>query len=366
MSAAPAALPPAGIYEPRRIVELRFDTHNPRSPDSHFQTDGEITRFLLDEYEVDEIVRSILSIGWMDFEPMIVRMEDNVVLEGNRRLAALKLITEEKLRKEVNYKLPAIQAADPGLSEISVRLVPDRESARNFIAFKHITGPFKWDAEAKAHFAADWLAKPGVTLKQVSQALGDTHATIRRLVDGWNVLKQAEAQGFSQSDRTKKNAPLDFSHLYTAIARPAVRDFLSLSDERSEALSENPVPKERSDNLQELMGWLYGQESRGRTSVIRSQNPNLGELVKVMAHPAALDEIRRSGDLAQAFSVAEGPKHLFASSLKDVATRAEKSLGLVKHYDGDADLLNVVKNLAITVRELRDRMIEKQRDDVDL
>ena len=366
MSAVQSALPSAGTYELRRIADLRFDTHNPRSPDSNLQSDAEITRFLIAEYEVDEIVRSILAIGWMDFEPMIVRIEDNVVLEGNRRLAALKLITNSDLREEVKYRLPNSEAADPNLSEISVRLVADRESARNFIAFKHITGPFKWDSEAKAHFAADWLSKPGVTLRQVSQALGDTHATVRRLVDGWNVLKQAEAQGFSQSDRTKKNSPLDFSHLYTAIVRPAVREFLSLPDERTEALSLNPVPKERSDNLQELMGWLYGQESRGKTSVIRSQNPNLNELIKVMAHPAALDEIRRSGDLGQAFKVAEGPQSLFASSLKDVATRAEKSLALVSHYDGDADLFNVVKNLVLTVRDLRDRMIEKQRDETDL
>ncbi|MEZ5284996.1 MAG: hypothetical protein R2712_09350 [Vicinamibacterales bacterium] len=39
----------------------------------------------------------------------------------------------------------------------SMRSTP--EQAREFIGFKHINGPHKWDAIAKARFAANWYRK---------------------------------------------------------------------------------------------------------------------------------------------------------------------------------------------------------------
>lgn len=335
---------------------LQFDRQNPRMPDAEFGSEEEVVRHLLDEFDVEELVQSILSSGWIDYEPLIVQSQSNTVYEGNRRLAALRLISDQKLRKAVNYALPDIVDPKPLPPRISVTYVQDRKAARKFIAFKHINGPFKWDAYAKAKYASDWL-REGEDIGIVSRMLGDNHNTVRRLVNGFNILEQAQQEGFDLADRTKKR--FAFSHLYTAVSRPAVRQFLGVTDEAEEALPRKPVPPAHKHELQLLMSWLYGQESKKEPTLIASQNPNLNELVQVIANERARDELLRSRRLDRAFEEVDPPANRFKDSLIKASQQCEAALGLSGHFDGDATLLAIGKNLAVTVRTLRDAMVKK-------
>ena len=72
----------------------------------------------------------------------------------------------------------------------------------SYIGFKHINGPHRWDALAKARFAATWYRKErkhGLTLEKIAQRLGDRHDTVVRLVNGIFVLDQAEEKRFTPS-----------------------------------------------------------------------------------------------------------------------------------------------------------------------
>ena len=93
------------------------------------------------------------------------------------------------------------------LEEVSVYRVRDRESARAFIGFKHINGPAKWDAYAKAKFAAEWYRAgqvDGVGLEEIAAAIGDRHDTVKRMVSAIYVLEQArENELFDIEDRTR-------------------------------------------------------------------------------------------------------------------------------------------------------------------
>ncbi len=76
-----------------------------------FKDREDIIQHLVDEADVNELVQSILSAGYVDYEPLIVERKTNVVLEGNRRLAAVHLIADAALRKRVKYDLPEIESA---------------------------------------------------------------------------------------------------------------------------------------------------------------------------------------------------------------------------------------------------------------
>ena len=65
---------------------LQFDLDNPRFVDGDFSDEPGIVRDLVDVADVKEIVQSILSAGYVDYEPLIVLRGEDVVLEGNRRL----------------------------------------------------------------------------------------------------------------------------------------------------------------------------------------------------------------------------------------------------------------------------------------
>ena len=344
--------------------ELRFDMRNPRFVDRGFGTEEEVVEYLVDQVDVDELLQSILSTGYVDFEPVVALREGNVVLEGNRRLAALRLLSDQKLRTNLKVSLPDIPEPMSLPEEIRVKWVNDRKEARAFVGFKHINGPFKWDALAKARFAAEWFEEGG-EIETVSRTLGDNHNTVRRIVNGWYALKQATGDGFDMEHRSRKR--FAFSHLYTALTRASVREFLGLTQEDLSAPPRpSPVPPAKRGELQTLMSWLYGQEQRGEPTLIQSQNPNLNQLSQVLGNPEARQMLLAKRDLSVAFERIEPPSSRFGDALMMAAHQCETAMALSGAYDGDETLLRVAKGLESTTHSLvvvmRDKLQEGEQD----
>jgi hypothetical protein len=201
-----SAAMPVPTIKPRTTSKLStdlldFDQKNPRLIEDGLESpdDADIIRALADKADLAEIVESIASNGYIDIEPMIVERHGNRyrVLEGNRRLAAIRVLQDPALAKRAGVTVPGqiSDAVKKSLKEVTVYAVSNPEQARDFIGFKHINGPHKWDAIAKARFAPDWYREErdkGVTIAKIAQRLGDRHDTVVRLVNGMFVLDQAE------------------------------------------------------------------------------------------------------------------------------------------------------------------------------
>lgn len=355
--------PASETYE--NHLSLHFDQNNPRSGDREFSGEDQVIQYLIQNADVDELVTSMQSAGWVDFEPLIAEQKTRVILEGNRRLAALRLLADEGTRNRLGYKIPNNGSIPTLPEDVRVRWVKDRSEARAFIAFKHINGPFKWDALAKAKYAAQWLEEDK-NLDRVSKQIGDTHNTVLRLVNGWRVLEEATKEGFDLLDITARR--FNFSHLYTALARPNTRSFLGLPEDPNTLLPKNPIPKSNREQLSELMDWLFGQTKRGKQHVIKTQNPDLNRLVKVLGSKQAIAILRTTKNFERAFEIVEPAALRFEESLLGAANIAEKALGLVSHFDPPKQptLLDTIKGLAGTVRALRDQMRSKSDKDDEL
>src|SRR4051794_14238585 len=95
--------------------DLFFDSENPRLVEAGGpESQREIIRVLWREFAVDEIALSIAANGFFPYEPLFVAKEDGrlVVVEGNRRLAAVRLLADADLRRDVGATdLPTIDAA---------------------------------------------------------------------------------------------------------------------------------------------------------------------------------------------------------------------------------------------------------------
>src|ERR1700704_2403613 len=83
------------------LSQLLFDPNNPRLDEGIGQDQQRIFRFLVDEIGVDDLLQSISSAGMIRADPIIVRPAEHkdsyYVIEGNRRLGALKLLVGEKI-----------------------------------------------------------------------------------------------------------------------------------------------------------------------------------------------------------------------------------------------------------------------------
>lgn len=261
---------PARDRSPVDVGRLTFDKNNPRfTPEKRPESDAEaaIITQLAATADLAELIQSISASGYIDIEPLIVigRDDELVVLEGNRRLAALKVLTNPSLAAAAKIAHPPLsEAIAKTLKSVSVYRVVDESEARDLIGFKHINGPQVWDAYAKARYAARWLdderAKrertgDGLTIAEIAHKMGDNHDTIHRIVDAAYVLDQAEAERlFSVSDRYRKG--FSFSHLYTALMYWEYRDFWALS-----LLRARKIPRETRwtlDITPIYSGYYYG------------------------------------------------------------------------------------------------------------
>src|SRR5260221_1598047 len=103
---------PEQVLRPRRMptAELYLDARNPRLL-SHGGGQRELLETMWRDFVVEEVALSIANNGFWEYEPLIVARENNhiVVIEGNRRLAAVRLLLDESERKRVGAtSLPGI------------------------------------------------------------------------------------------------------------------------------------------------------------------------------------------------------------------------------------------------------------------
>ena len=193
---------------------LTLDLDNPRlqtGSDITVNSESELIKVLADIAALDELVTSICTNGYLNFEPLIVIGKSDSgpfkVLEGNRRLAAVKLIRDSELADSVGVKLPA--KIKPNVIEsirnLLVYRVAEEVDARAFIGFKHINGPQRWDAYAKARYVARWYvnAKCKVSIDEIAAQMGDNNNTLRAYIFSILLLDQVEEAGiWTIRDRT--------------------------------------------------------------------------------------------------------------------------------------------------------------------
>ena len=359
-----------------RVERLRLDRKNPRLNDQLEETTDEaIIARLFRGAELDELLQSISRNGYLDIEPLVAmsdaESEKLVVLEGNRRLAALRLFRERELRDKIQksedliIRVPSVNdGLENTFENVSVYYVTSRKEARSFIGFKHINGPAKWDAYAKARFASAWYKQSGgQDLESIAKAIGDRHATVKRMVSAIYVLDQAKEKNlFDVEDRFTPK--FSFSHLYTALSRSQYMQYIGLATSWARYdPTPHPVPEGKLDNLKRLLVWIYGSKKSDVQPVVRAQNPDVKRLAEVLANTESLNVLKVTSDLDKAYPLTESVDRRFTTSLIHARDAIKDSAGSLRAYDGkDASLLDIAEDVKETAETVYQRMQKKNRE----
>jgi hypothetical protein len=341
---------------------LSFDRNNPRfTPDKQptSSSDAAIIQYLDRTADLGELVQSIAASGYIDIEPLIVigRGDDLVVLEGNRRLAALKVLSSSALADEARVSVPEVtQTVAESLGFVTAFKVQHEDEARNLIGFKHINGPQGWDSYAKALYAARWLddeiAKDegGLSLAEIAARMGDKHDTLYRIVSAVYALRQAEQeQLFQVQDRAKKN--FSFSHLYTALTYSEYRDFLGLPRaDRSANPPREPVAKEKLPELKRLLHWLYGSKAERIEPAIKTQAPDLSLLKQVLGHPVARRVMLERNELGEALKLTVEGGDRFMKALVDAQSSLRIAVTEITNAFADDETMEIATDVRTRAR----------------
>lgn len=355
------------------VDQLVLDDKNPRlSSIGRAKSQEELVQILWDEMAVSEVALSIAANGYFEEEPLFVIPENPkekddsekkyIVVEGNRRLAAVKILRDKELRKFVKATdLPEISKKEKdALDKLPVSVYPDKESLWEYFGFRHVNGPKEWDSFSKASYIAMVRRIYHISLEEIARKIGDRHKTVERIYRGFVLLEQAEAKaGFDRNDRIANR--FYFSHLYTAADQKEFQDFLGINPTKS--LSDNPVPKNRMPQLKELMTWLFGSRTENKSPVVQTQNPDLGHLRQIISNKQALYGLRSGLTLRRSYEISQGDERRFQEAL----VRAKDSLQEAKAtvttgYKGEKDMLNVMDGILNLAKSISNEMTTKAKE----
>ncbi len=312
-------------------------------------------------YNLIEIARSIADKGFTPrhAEALLViehPSEDGlyVVVEGNRRLATLQLLTDQASRHAVRtsseWEELAGRAEDLGLqSSVPVIVYPGRDDLNDYLGFRHITGPRPWRPEAKGRFIAK-LLRGGESIDAVVRRIGSNHRTVRRYAEASVIFEQAVDAQFPIDELEQ-----GFGVFYNALDREGVRQFLGLGRQvQITGLPVAPVDEEHIDALRELIGLLYGDPGRGLDAVIR-ESRELRRLGLVLADDRARANLIVYRDLERAWRISGRGKDDVMEILSDVYQRLAEVNGKARDFADDDEIRADVQRIYELVLDMAER-----------
>lgn len=251
------------------IDELYLDPSNPRlGRNFHSSSQAEILERMSD-WTLDELAVSFIESGFWAQEALIVTKEliDGterlVVIEGNRRLAALKKLKDAlegntKERKWREIASSAHELPKKFFDEIPYIEIDNRKAVSAFLGFRHVTGIKEWEPAEKAQFIAYLIDEEGLTYEQVMRKIGSKTPTVRSHYIAYKLLLQMEDTENIAIEKIEEK----FSVLYLSLRTSGVQNYLGIDIKADPKEAALPVPQERQENLIRYALWMFGDNKK--------------------------------------------------------------------------------------------------------
>ena len=365
MSQSPASLAPhvptkKGI-EWKDTDKLLLDPENPRLLLEATATQPEILQTLVAHEVLEELAASIARHGFFLEEPLIVvphttKADHFTVVEGNRRLATVKLLLNPRQRATLSvsdWPEPS-EKVKKSLNSLPTVLYPSRDSVVPYLGFRHITGIKKWDYFQKARYIAR-LVEAGQTLEAIEDQIGDSASTVKKLYQIFVVHRQLENDLGMDTREVREN----FSLLEVALSQRALKTFLGMPSRLPTEATESIIDTPDLPKLRELVSWIYGDPQRGQERVIRDSRKIAERLAPVIANEKALAHLRETRDLEAAYEYSDGERNYLARQLQTADRAVERALGVAHLFIGDEEIRTRFASLKKRVDALRKQLSEK-------
>ena len=123
---------------------------------------GSIINDLFDNENAFQILESIVEDGWfVDEVPIVIKTGSKyVVIEGNRRISALKVLQNPLLAPRHHAKVKPLSNSVLPIKKIDVLLAPNRDDVSSLLANRHTKKTTRpWKPLRQAHFYYSQLSK---------------------------------------------------------------------------------------------------------------------------------------------------------------------------------------------------------------
>jgi len=224
-----------------RVVDLSLDPENPRIPPTPtLLSQLELIHLFCQHYNTYLLAKSIAEDGYFPDERIVVvqQNETYIVLEGNRRISALKVLLNPDLAPDEmksRFQRLAETIAPQIISRCDVIVAPNRSVATKLILEKHTQlSVLKWSLVMQAEFYHR-INEQGISTNDLSRQYNLTSSTIQGFLRMSKMYRLAVALDFPPEVKNLVQDPQNFpmSTLERIYNSPEARKSLTFSDDLS-------------------------------------------------------------------------------------------------------------------------------------
>ena len=310
-------------------------------------------------WSLEELAVSFIENGFWPQEAVIVVEEELygqpgklVVVEGNRRIAALKYLKKavagEPVSRTWKQLAEGVQPDANIFTNVPYILARSREDITAFIGFRHVTGIKQWAPAEKAEFIARMVDEKNMSYESIGKQLGNRTDTIRRNHIAHRILRQIDDLEIDISEQGLENR---FSVLFLSLREKNIRTFLGVDIKAEPKEAQTPIPEDNTNNLSDFVTWLFGSNG---SKPLFTDSRNVGNFARILSSDQAIEYLRSvpdpSFDLALQKAGIEDEE--IENQIKEASNQMELALSRVHLHLDSESIQKAMLRLALNAKEL--------------
>ncbi len=338
---------PQPRYERVSAENIEFDPNNPRFGGFAVGLNQDEIRRLLEsrDHAALQLVDSFLENGFIDYEPLVVRRVNSKyrVIEGNRRLAAVKHILDNTAGSYTPQQIERVKQ----VPVIIFHEARDESQGRDisvYLGVHHLFGFRQWPPESKAKFL-DLHIKSEDDLLSFMKGLNIPKSEIRRYLVPYRLKKMMGAPLLKQIGKQ------DFWILGESISRTGIKEYFSLQV--------NPKTLEVIDfdagKLRHLVRFIY-RTSKGDRRITDTRQ--IQDLAKALASRRAQEALEGGKSLQESLLFVETTEE----SIKRLASLLRQIRLLIGKISPGISKMSEFKTIKIHLKPIEVAVRQLARD----
>lgn len=366
--------PPA--IEQADVDNLLLDPENPRLRRVHggkLLDQDQLLKEMVN-WELDELIVSYLKSGFWQHEPLLVVDENRdglagtVVVEGNRRAAALKCLRRflrgepvpsrrvTRIIAEGLAETPGLTANDPMFAAVPFVKYGQRNDVDAYLGFRHVTGVKEWAPQEKATFIAHLIDGRNYTYAATAKLIGSNAEAVRRNYIAFHLLNAFEELIDSDAGaEALERARDDFSVFFLSLREEGIRRFLNISLDMPPDAVRAGIAGLSAERVERFLLWMFGSDE---TEAFIGESRNIKKFAEILSTPEAVAYIsdRKEPSFALAYALTKGASDDIVAALRETREMLRNVLADLDLKKGDPEVAKFAWPVISAVVEIADRL----------
>lgn len=357
------------------VEKLYLDRLNPRLPEYlHDSNESVIIEHMLLEESTLELMQAIGEKGFFQGEMLLVVEDKNKnfkVVEGNRRLTAVKLLNDPSIAPAQQSLVNKIQkeAEVKEILNLPCMVFEHENEIHDYLGYRHVTGIQPWNLRQKAKYVS-YLREQNYKELPLSDAadelrkiIGSKKNYVKRLIVGHEIYQIIKDKKFFGIENIEEK-DLYFSYISDSLSRTNISSFLGV-----DFTHEDPVKNVDLDKLEQWTYWFFdplagSTENRKKTKV-KGTSSDLNKLNQILGNKNAYREFvinDKSLEQSYAFTIQFNQSFKqFIDSANESLVSAHNMITRVNQFPIDIDdSLKEVIQLARSIKASKDKLTSSE------